>query len=274
MRATTAAPTRPPRRSALDPLSILGVVLLIAAWQLASVAVPRDLVPSPLSVVQTLARNFFTAPEFAYYGLADSGYLSAIIYSATTVLGATACGTVIGTVLGLASSRFEIMRAITNPIALVAGTIPIIIAAPFLLLFFGVSRTSAFIMVAFYVAVVLYTYAQRAAVNLSPIYLESARTFGATRRMMITDVLMPGTLPEIIGGIRIGLAGSWGLEAIAELMSSDRGIGKMIQGLSTSLDTRGIMAALLLISIVALVFDWLTLLCAKAASSWRGAQTQ
>lgn len=256
-------------RLRIDPLSTIGVVLLVGLWQLAAVGIPRDRVPSPLSVLRTLWLNFFNAPEFAYYGLADSGFLSAIIYSASNVLGATICGTIIGTVLGLASSRFEVLRAIADPVALVAGTIPIIIASPFLLLFFGVSRISAFVLVSFYVSVILYTYAQRAAANLSPIYLDSARTLGANRRRMITDVLIPGTIPEIFGGVRIALAGSWGLEAIMELMSSDRGIGKMIQGLATSLDTRGIMAGLLLISLVALLFDWLVLLCVMAISSWR-----
>ena len=39
---------------------------------------------------------------------------------------------------------------------------------------------------------------------------------------------MPATVPELIGGFRIALAGAWGLEAIAELLGAQHGIGFLI----------------------------------------------
>ena len=53
-----------------------------------------------------------------------------------------------------------------------AGTVPILVAAPFLLIWFGVGRASAVCLVIFYVVVILYVFAQRAATNLDPIYEE------------------------------------------------------------------------------------------------------
>src|SRR5438876_297164 len=83
---------------------------------------------------------------------------------------------------------------------------------------FGVERMSAVLLVAIYVAVILYVFAQRAADNLDPVYEESAYTLGATPRRIVWDILVPGTVPAILGGVRIALAGAWGLEAIAELL--------------------------------------------------------
>ena len=62
-------------------------------------------------------------------------------------------------------------------------------------------------------------------------------------------------MPEILGGFRIALAGAWGLEAIAELLGSQDGIGKVIEVLAGATDPQGIMATLLLLGFAAIVAD-------------------
>ena len=123
-----------------------------------------------------------------------------------------------------------------------AGTVPILIAAPFLLIWFGVGRTSAVSLVTFYVVVILYVSAQRAALNLDPIYEHYGLTLGADRRQMLGAILIPGATPEILGGFRIALAGCWGLEAVAELLGSQTGIGKVLEVLAGATDPQGIPA--------------------------------
>ena len=119
-----------------------------------------------------------------------------------------------------------------------------------------------------YVFVILYLYAQRSADNLDPTYEDSARTFGATHADVVRDVLIPGTLPQILGGIRIALAGAWGLEAIAELLGAQRGIGKIIEVISGSLDIEGIFAALLTLGVVAVVADFVVAQAVAFATRW------
>src|SRR5690606_22564697 len=153
------------------------------------------------------------------------------------------------------TARLPLMRAICDPVVNTVGTIPILVMAPFFLIWFGTERWSALFLVMIYVFVILYIYAQRAAENLDPVYEENALTFGASTGDIVRDVLIPGTLPQILGGIRIALAGAWGLEAIAELLGSQQGIGKIIELLSGSLDVEGIFAALLLLGCVALAVD-------------------
>ena len=82
------------------------------------------------------------------------------------------------------------------------------------------------------------------------------------------DVLIPGTVPQILGGIRIALAGAWGLEAIAELLGSQHGIGKIVQVLAGSTDILGIFAALLVLGVVAVLFDALAALLFSHIAGW------
>jgi ABC-type nitrate/sulfonate/bicarbonate transport system permease component len=256
-------------RVRLDPLGLLGVAILIGLWLALLPFTPRAMLPSPLQVVRYLAESFFYAPNFRYFGLADHSFLSALTYSVSNVLLAVGFGSVVGILLGLFSARVSALRAGTDPIALTVGNVPILIASPFLLMWFGSGRLSTVLVVAFYVSVTLYVYSQRAAVNLSPVYEASARTFGASTPAVVRDVLLPGTLPEILGGIRIALAGSWGLEAVAELLGDQRGIGKAIRSLATAMDVEGLFAALLLLGLTAMIVDLAAARLVSGLSSWR-----
>jgi ABC-type nitrate/sulfonate/bicarbonate transport system permease component len=257
--------------AAVDPMRLVGVVALIAVWQALATAMPAALLPPPGAVAARVGSDFFSAPELSFYGLTDASLFGSMLYTAANVAIALVIGAAIGIVAGLASARFGFVRAVIDPIMLTAGTIPILVAAPFLLIWFGVGRASAVALVAFYVVVILYLFAQRAADNLDPVYEESARTLGATRRRMLADILLPGTVPEILGGIRIALAGAWGLEAIAELLGSQQGMGKIIEVLAGGTDAEGIMAALLVLGLVAMGADALAAASIARLAAWSAA---
>ncbi len=251
-----------------DPLRLSGVVLALGAWFGLARAISPALLPGPVAVVHRMAADFFAAPEVAYYGLENASLLGSMIYTGENVLLAVTVGAAAGILAGLASARFGALRATIDPIMLTAGTVPMLVAAPFLLIWFGVGRASAVTLVIFYVAVVLYLFAQRAADNLDPIYENAALTLGASPRRLVRDVLVPGTVPEILGGLRIALAGAWGLEAIAELLGSQQGMGKIIEVLAGGTDMEGIMATLVLLGLVAVVCDALAAWAIARAAAW------
>ena len=112
-------------------------------------------------------------------------------------------------------------------------------------------------------------FAQKAAANLSPIYEEAARTFGASPMRVLRDVLLPGTLPEILGGVRIALAGAWGLECITELLGAQSGMGKIIQVLAGATDVQGIFAALVVLGLAAIVCDGVAVSIIARATRWQ-----
>ena len=178
-----------------------------------------------------------------------------MVYTASNVLIAVGLGSLFGTAAGLVTARFGLVREILDPVLMTVGTVPMLVLAPFFLIWFGVGRLNALLLVAVYVAVILYVFAQRAASNLDPVYEESAYTLGASPKHIVRDILIPGTVPQIVGGIRIALAGAWGLEAIAELLGSQYGIGKIVQVLVGSTDAQGIIAALIVLGLAAVLFD-------------------
>ena len=258
----------------LDPLRPLGALLFLGFWQLASASMAPILLPSPWSVVRRASADFWSAPSLAYYGVEQPSLFANLVYTSENVAIAVLVGAALGALIGLAASRLWLVRAVANPIMMTAGTAPILIAAPFLLIWFGVGRASAVSLVAFYVGTILYLFAERAARNLDPIYENYALTLGAGRRRLIRDILIPATVPELLGGFRIALAGAWGLEAISELLGAQSGIGKVLEVLAGATDAEGILACLVLLGIVALVADVLTAAFIARFVAWSAAGAQ
>lgn len=258
-----AAPRRPARSGAtlrafmgvLDPLRFAGLVLFVLLWWAVAQYLPPIILPPPQGVVLRLWSDFLDAPNLAYMGVAEPNLYANLLYTAQNVAIATLAGSVIGIFAGLITARFAAIRAAIDPIVMTAGTVPILVAAPFLLIWFGPERASAVSLVIFYVTVILYVFAQRAATNVNAIYEDFARTLGASQRQILVDVLLPATVPEILGGIRVALAGAWGLEAISELLGSQEGMGKVLEVLAGATDPEGIMAVLVLLGLVAVIVD-------------------
>ena len=254
--------------AAADPLRLAGIVLFLLVWQGLSAFLPSIILPSPLVALKRLHDSFWDAPEMAYFGIAEPNFYANLVYTIENVVIAVAIGAVIGIAAGLVSARYGIFRAVVDPIMMTAGTVPILVAAPFLLIWFGVGRASAVCLVIFYVTVMLYVFAQRAAANVNPIYEDFARTLGASQRRIVSDILIPATVPEILGGLRIALAGAWGLEAISELLGSQEGMGKILEVLAGATDTEGIMAALLLLGFCAIVADAFAAWAVRRLAAW------
>jgi ABC-type nitrate/sulfonate/bicarbonate transport system permease component len=255
--------------ASLDPFRLAGAVLFVAVWELASVFVSPIILPGPFSVLRRAATDFWSAPALSYYGVEDPSLAGNLAYTAENVAIAAVIGAAVGVTLGLLSARIWFVRAAMDPVMMTAGTVPILIAAPFLLIWFGVGRASAVSLVAFYIVVILYVSAQRAALNLDPIYENSALTLGAHRGRMLRDILIPGTIPEILGGFRIALAGSWGLEAVSELLGSQSGIGKVLEVLAGATDPQGILATLFVLGVAAIVTDGLAATLIARFAAWR-----
>jgi len=263
LRALSAA-----RWRRFDPLALLGVVVMVAAWHIASRFVAGSVLPSPFNVAKRIVADFWLARELAYYGLGNTGLFGSLVFTGVNVLVAVFAGSLIGIAIGLLAARSKWLGPLVQPVMMTVGTVPTLVVAPFFLIWFGVGRGSSILLVLMYSAVILYVFAQRAADNLDPVFEDYARTLGASPRRVIRDVLIPGTVPQILGGIRIALAGAWGIEAIVELLGAQQGIGKIVSVLAQSIDIEGIFAALIVLGIAAVAFDVLTATVIRRLAPW------
>jgi ABC-type nitrate/sulfonate/bicarbonate transport system permease component len=131
-------------RLQVDPLGIIGLLALVALWWGLSQfhLLSRLALPPPAGVAATIAQNFFSSSYLANYHLGYGGLAGNLAYTISNVVVALAVSCVVGVALGFASARVALFRAFADPIMLTGGTIPILVTAPFFLIWFGTSRSA------------------------------------------------------------------------------------------------------------------------------------
>ena len=77
-----------------------------------------------------------------------------------------------------------------------------------------------------------------------------------------------GTVPEIIGGLRITLASVWGLEIFAEIFGAPSGIGQAIKALTNLSNVPGLLACVVIVAVTAIVTDVVLVVLARRVTAW------
>jgi|GEM_PF-1661404 len=274
---TLTAPLKLRGRSAFHQFAVLsvrwgrvpaGTILFFLAWYLLSLTLPDSRLVSPLRVVDEMLYNFVLSPHLQVFGLGRIGYAGLLIYSVKNVLLGLAVGAAIGLLLGLTSARFRPLRYLVDPITLVLGTVPVLVAAPLFLLWFGVVPYTQVLLVGLYSAVMMTIFSQRAVDNIDPVYELAAATRGANWSTRLRLILLPAVVPEVIGGLRVTLASAWGIETFTEILGAPSGIGQAIKTYTNVNNVAGMLACVGLVAIVAITMDFLLQVTARRISRW------
>lgn len=258
---------RGPGLSSFDPTKLIGVGLFFAVWYLGHFLIGHYL-PMPHVVIGVALQNLTTSEYFVGIGLPEGGYLPHLLSTTRTALLGCLVGGAIGILSGLLSAHSMVVHQITRPIAAFLGTIPILVAAPFFLIWFGVSDMAKIVLVAFYSAVALHINALRAVEILPPHYIDYARTLGARQSMVFWRISFPGSVPQLFGGLRNALGAAWGLAAITEILGTQHGLGRVIIATWGVQDITTMMGGLFLLSLIAIVADAILMAARARALRW------
>lgn len=251
----------------VDPVGVLGICLAIGLWYLIAWIVEKN-VPYPHAVLENAVENLFSSNHLPGIGLPRGGYFPHLIYTFRNVMIGGGIGAILGIFLGLLSFESRLADQISDPIISLLGTVPIVVAAPFFLLWFGITAISQIALVAFYTAIVLHVFTLRAVSNQPTYYQEYAATLGAPPVLRFFAVRLPGAIPEIFGGVRIALGAAWGLAAVTEMLGANFGTGRVIVALRAVYDLTGIVTVVIILGIVAAIMDYILLLLRSWATRW------
>lgn len=234
----------------LGLVTILGFILIWAVVY-ATAVFPHWAFPSPWGV----ARAFVTT-------IADGTLLTntwdSVVRQLVGVLLAAAFGIPAGLLLG-ASAR---SRAAFLPLCRVIYPIPGLAWVPLAILWFGVGFKST-VFVIFFTGIWPILFNTMAGVmTLSDQYTDVARIFIAPRMLYIRKILVPGSLPFILTGVRLTYGVGWRVIIGAEMISSIHGLGFMIDDARWQLRPDVMVVGMLTIGLIGWVvenwaFDWL-----------------
>jgi NitT/TauT family transport system permease protein len=233
------------RRRLLLPLAGLGIFLL--AWQLGVTLSHTRLVPGPWQVALALG-------ELLAHGLLLR-YLVASLFRVTWgFLLAAALAIPVGIALGL-SRRAE---AAWNPVVQILRPISPLAWIPVAILWFGVGDLAAVFLIFVASFFSLLVTVVRAVRDVDPVHRSAARNFGLDRRRLVSRVVLPAILPQLVVGLRLALGIAWLVVVAAEMIAVSSGLGFLI------IDARNagnrydlVVAGMVMIGLTGLLLDLL-----------------
>jgi NitT/TauT family transport system permease protein len=139
-----------------------------------------------------------------------------------------AVGAGTGLLVGYALARSALVERIISPYVVAAQATPILALAPLLALWFGPGLISKVVICGL---IVFFPIAVSTMVGVRSVdrgLLEVARSFRATRRQVLTTLEIPGAMPSILGGMRVGVTLAVVGAIVGEWAGADRGLGVLV----------------------------------------------
>ena len=215
---------------------------------------------------ETLARSgrfprklFPTLEEIAaaFYRLTMDGILPHHAFDTVMrLLAGFAIAAVIGVAIGVFMGRSKRAEDYCLPLVSILAPIPGIAYAPLFLLWFGLGNFAVILLVAFVSAFPIIFNSWTGVKAVKDIWLRSAQAMGANDRRMFRHVILPGALPYILTGLRLGLAQAWRVLVGVEMLAAvPWGLGWLIFGAREFLNTDVMLAGVAVIGIVGFVLE-------------------
>jgi NitT/TauT family transport system permease protein len=209
--------------------------------------------------VGILDARFFPGPSAIAAKAAVLVRSGELLTNTAATLGRLALGIVLGgipaVVLGILMGLYRPVRAALEP--LVAATYPIPKSAilPLILLIFGLGEASKVVMVALGMFYPVLINSMAGVMQIDRIYLDVGRNFGASRGQVFRTIALPGAMPSIMAGVRLGVGMGLILIAIAEMIGAQSGLGFMIWNAWQIMTVETMYVGLVAIAILGFVFN-------------------
>jgi len=240
-------------------LRLVFIAALLAAWEAAVFyfQTPAYIVPAPSSIGYAM-----------YNGVASNLYVSHVGATISETLLGFAAGCALAFILGTVVALSRTIEYYLYPIIIMFQAMPKVALVPLILVWFGLGLTSKVVsaaLVAFFPLMVNTIVGLRSAdedrVNLM-------RSLSASRWQIFRMLQLPNAMPYIFAGLEIAMIFALIGAIVAELISSERGLGMLMQSLSFTMDVAGQFSILFILSVLGLVLNGLVTLVRRQVLFW------
>jgi NitT/TauT family transport system permease protein len=230
------------RRSTAIIAPLLVTAVILGTWELCGTFISRILISSPQGVVTSLGDM-----------LRQGTFSSALLISVRELYLGLLIGVVAGVVLGVLMGRYPLIDALFSPFTNVANATPLNVLIPLLILWVGIGAEAR---VLFVVLISLFPVLLNTAGglrNVSRGYVEVGHTLGLPEFQMLRSVILPGTMPYILAGIRLGAAlGVIGM-IVGEMEVSNVGVGYLLNFYGAGFQTGNLLALVFICALIGVV---------------------
>lgn len=247
-------------------LSVATLAVLLAVWwAVAALQLISPLfLPPPDQVLQKLIT--IAGPQ----GFMDATLWQHLAASLTRIVIALLAAVLIGVPVGIAMGLNSTVRGILDPLIELYRPVPPLAYLPLMVIWFGIGETSKILLIYLAIFAPVAMSALAGVKSAQQVRIRAARLLGASRAQVLWLVILPGALPEILTGLRIGLGVGWSTLVAAELIAATRGLGFMVQSAGEFLATDVVLAGIAVIAIIAFLLELGLRALQRRLTPWHG----
>lgn len=221
---------------------LVGAAFVILLWWLLSLGVPPYLLPGPRVVAGTFLR------------LAAEGQLGANIVETTlTAIAGLGVASVVAGMLAIAFVLFKPVESAVYPVVIALRSVPAVAAAPLLVIWTGTGPIMKTVVAAFVAFFPILVYVMHGLRGPMREYVNQFAVWGASRRQVLWYLRIPWALPSFFAALRVAVTYALIGSFVAELMGSQRGLGRMVFSAYYHFDTATVIVGIICFALLGIV---------------------
>lgn len=233
----------------------LAVVLVV--WWLVAWIIRLPIVPSPVDVFINIGRDFSTKMG------------THVLYSLGRIGGGIVLSIIIGVPLGYLMGTYERVNRLLSPLVYFTYPVPKLALLPVVMLLFGLGETSKLIMIVLIVVFQIIVSSRDAVMNIPAEIFRSLQSMGANRLQMLTEIILPATLPEVLTATRLALGTAVSILFFTETFGTEFGMGYFIMDAWLRVDYLDMYGGIVVLSLMGFLLFTLIDRAEKRLSPWR-----
>jgi ABC-type nitrate/sulfonate/bicarbonate transport system permease component len=199
------------------------VVLFFAVWQVVAMVNQHLKVVNPLLLVPPLDLRHTAVRQW------QEGLLVADLKaSLSAAIQGYVIGCSLGLITGILSGYRQMAQRLWDPVVQIFRPIPPLAFLPMFILYLGIGELTRVLFIAYSVYFYTYMSAMQGVKHVDPLHIRAALSLGASSRRIFWAIVLPGSMPHVMTGLRVSAGMSLFVLVAAELIAADAGIGYRI----------------------------------------------
>lgn len=249
------------RTTAVWLVRALVLVLFLGSWQWAVTAGLID----PFFFSQPSAIWSFLVEE-----IRDGGIWPHVVVTLRETLVGFALGAAAGVAAGIVRMQFPFVAGVSDPFLTILNVLPRVALAPMFIIWFGVGEGSKVALAVSLVFFIMMLNTEAGIRSLDRELILTMRALGATDRQLFWKVMLPGAVPAIFGGMRLGVVYALLAVVVGEMISARMGLGQRIAFYAASFRAEGVLGTILVLAMIGLSLNFVVARAEASLLKWKG----
>jgi len=240
-------------------LRVGSIITLVLVWWVMSLFFPPTLIPKPWETFGEVAAIVTTGHFFVEMGS-----------TLRRVLVGFGIAMVVSIPLGILMGTLRSLESFFEPLVILGLTMPGLIWAVLMIMFFGLTETSAYAAVAVTIFPMLAISIWQGAKSIDKDLIDMSNVFHASAWSKVIDVILPQLVSHILAAIRYGLGLAWKVVVVVEMFGFSNGVGyQVVRGFNVfSMKTVLAWAITFLVVMIVIEFGFIGWL-ERSVTRWR-----